>query len=408
MMKRTLAIILPVMLLVALVSSAALAQVTVRVVGWGGYENIINDWLSDFDDPNINLEISEIPTWGNSYYERLTLMLATSPEPPDIFVVEPEAALTAFSNLLALDLSTFIAKEMDDFSYVDGWKGLQLGLVHQRHGLNPWGYKKEHILEAGLEEPVELALAGEWDNDTLLDYFSTLYTYDDEGHVITAAWEASSPWFTFVHMPYLYNHGARATTPEGNEIIWASDEGVAAYEFMKRMQDAGAMPFRHNYPDHREWDGLATFACSPRKNITGDADFHCDTVHPPEGPAGIKNGGTIQPWIISSKTENPNEAWKVLTALVDACGDRATCNGSRARHLGPFMENQLGYNTKHPEYIWTKVFEAWTFRTRTHEGGQVGPILAEAARQVLEGEVPVRTGLEEGQRQANAILASYR
>ena len=411
--RKILSLVLALALILSVWSVAALAQTTIRVIGWGNSEALLDGWFANWDNSDIVVETSEIPTWGNAYYERLTLMLATSPNPPDIFIVEPEAALTTFNNNLAMDLSIFIEREgwEDAFHLVDTWKGNIVGIPQQIYA-RPMSYNRDRMLEIGVTPPLDLFMNGEWDQETEMDYRRLLHQRGPDGLLVEAAEGARHVRETYIHLPYMYAFGVTPANEAGNELYLDTPEAIEVFEWFRHQTATDALPFRFNTPNRGDLWPKRVFNCQVNLNVTGGNDFPCDIVPNASGPAGRVTPMTMQPWLMSSKTEDPHTAWEVYKHLIVESNRAQTINGRQPptiKSMTPaFFDLQDSFNTPHTEAVWAETLDTMVMRTRLHANLELRGILWPAVTSILDGSVAATPAMQEATRQANAILAEFR
>jgi ABC-type glycerol-3-phosphate transport system substrate-binding protein len=406
--------VMALVLILSVWSVAGFAQTTIRVVGWGSSDKQVNGWFANWDNPDIIVEAASVPGYGNAYWERVLLMLATSPNPPDIFILEPSAALDAFNNNMAMDLSIFVEREgwEDALHLVDTWKDNIVGIPQQMY-VRPQTYNRDRMLEVGVVPPIDLYMNGEWTLDTEMDYRRLLSVRDEKSGLLVETAEGARSWReTYDTLPYIYTFGAVPGNAEGTELYLDSPEAIRGYEWYREQVASDALPFRFNTPNRGDLWPKRVFNCQVNLNITGGNDFPCEIVPYSKGEAGRFSPMTQQPWVMSSSTLDPHTTWAVYKHLITESNRAQTVSGRQPptmkSMIPAFFELQDSFNTPHTEAVWAETLGTTVMRVNTHASREVRALLQPAITSILDGSAAAGPTLQEAMRQANAILEEYK
>jgi multiple sugar transport system substrate-binding protein len=171
------------------------------------------------------------------------------------------------------------------------------------------------IQAAGVDDPRELAAAGEWDWDAFEATSKAITDLGDGNKGFGAGgWWAN--WGYFVH-----SAGGGFFNEDRTACALDSDESVAGLEYLKGLYDNGyGVPFGEDAEPGFKAGQVGMFingrwATPGAREIT---DFAWDVVELPTGASEGRNWQFWGAYVVNAKTENPAGAWKLIQELTSA------------------------------------------------------------------------------------------
>ena len=171
------------------------------------------------------------------------------------------------------------------------------------------------IQEAGVDDPRELAAAGEWDWDAFEATSKAITDLGDGNKGFGAGgWWAN--WGYFVH-----SAGGGFFNEDRTACALDSDESVAGLEYLKGLYDNGyGVPFGEDAEPGFKAGQVGMFingrwATPGAREIT---DFAWDVVELPTGAVEGRNWQFWGAYVVNAKTANPAAAWKLVQELTSA------------------------------------------------------------------------------------------
>jgi multiple sugar transport system substrate-binding protein len=171
------------------------------------------------------------------------------------------------------------------------------------------------IQAAGVEDPRELAAAGNWDWDAFEATSKAITDLGDGNKGFGAGgWWAN--WGYFVH-----SAGGGFFNEDRTACALDSDESVAGLEYLKGLYDNGyGVPFGEDAEPGFKAGQVGMFingrwATPGAREIT---DFAWDVVELPTGAVEGRNWQFWGAYVVNAKTENPAGAWKLIQELTSA------------------------------------------------------------------------------------------
>ncbi len=172
------------------------------------------------------------------------------------------------------------------------------------------------IEKAGVDDPRELAAAGEWDWDAFEATSKAITENGGEGVKGFGAGGWWANWGYFVH-----SAGGGFFNEDRTACALDSDESVAGLEYLKGLYDNGyGVPFGEDAEPPFKAGQVGMFingrwATPGAREIT---DFAWDVVELPTGASEGRNWQFWGAYVVNAKTENPAAAWKLIQELTSA------------------------------------------------------------------------------------------
>jgi multiple sugar transport system substrate-binding protein len=171
------------------------------------------------------------------------------------------------------------------------------------------------IQAAGVDDPRELAAAGEWDWDAFEATSKAITDLGDGNKGFGAGgWWAN--WGYFVH-----SAGGGFFNEDRTACALDSDESVAGLEYLKGLYDNGyGVPFGEDAEPAFKAGQVGMFingrwATPGAREIT---DFAWDVVELPTGAVEGRNWQFWGAYVVNANTANPEAAWKLVQELTSA------------------------------------------------------------------------------------------
>jgi len=172
------------------------------------------------------------------------------------------------------------------------------------------------IEKAGVDDPRELAAAGEWDWDAFEATSKAITENGGEGVKGFGAGGWWANWGYFVH-----SAGGGFFNEDRTACALDSDESVAGLEYLKGLYDNGyGVPFGEDAEPPFKAGQVGMFingrwATPGAREIT---EFAWDVVELPTGASEGRNWQFWGAYVVNAKTENPAAAWKLIQELTSA------------------------------------------------------------------------------------------
>lgn len=171
------------------------------------------------------------------------------------------------------------------------------------------------IEAAGVDDPRELAAAGEWDWDAFEATSKAITDLGDGNKGFGAGgWWAN--WGYFVH-----SAGGGFFNEDRTACALDTDESIAGLEYLKGLYDSGyGVPFGEDAEPGFKAGQVGMFingrwATPGAREIT---DFAWDVVALPTGAVEGRNWQFWGAYVVNAKTENKAAAWKLIQELTSA------------------------------------------------------------------------------------------
>lgn len=343
-MKKTLVMILAVVMLFSICASAAVAapeEVTIRIAlmnsqvelaGWEAMIEAANAKLAA-DGENIKIEIQKINAsdWPE-YYQKIGAEMAAG-KAPDLGRVAESFMPTLIDRGQVADLTDYINNELDQSQYfmktfenaafVDGkYYGLPSGLYNY-----VMYYNKDLFDEAGLEYP-----SSDWANPTSFEEIEEMaakLSGDIEGGKRYGFF--AGPYMAEVGMFSKSLGGYSVFDDEGNPIM-NSEISKQVYNWFDRMLKAGSMPT----PAATDIMDSMTMFTNNRLAMTIDGTWFLGMMGgltesmnigiaavPGAKGSPAYTSQFVDSFVMFASTKHPAEAWKALAAIISKEGFEA-------------------------------------------------------------------------------------
>jgi multiple sugar transport system substrate-binding protein len=283
------------------------------------YQKISDELSAKLAPEGIKLQYDPAPVTG--YLDKLTTEFSAGNAPDIVWI--PGASTADYAGLGVIqDLMPFVSKDAD-FKIADYYDAPMKEL--QQDG-KLWGlprdistlvmyYNKDLFAKYGVDDPAELAAKGEWTCENFERVAKEL-THEDEkiyGFSMSNWW---GPWGWFV-----YSHGGSMFNAERTACGLADPGSVKGLQFMSDLfnKDKVAPPpgIEGGVGETDFLSGSIGMFPNGRWMTPGmrqNAKFNWAVVEMPKCDAQ-STWLFWGPYVMSAKTENPEQAWTVLKAL---------------------------------------------------------------------------------------------
>lgn len=284
------------------------------------YQAISDQLSQELAPQGITLQYDPAPVTG--YLDKLTTEFSAGNAPDIVWI--PGASTADYANLgVLLDLKPLADKD-PDFKLTDYYDAPMAEVVNNDQ---LWGlprdistlviyYNRDLFKAKGVDDPADLAAKGEWTWENfarvameLTDTANKVY-----GFSMSNWW---GPWGWFV-----YSGGGSLFNADRTACALTDPGSVKGLEFMAELflKDKVAPP-----PGIEGGVGETEFLAGSigmfpngrwmTPGMRENAKFDWAVVEMPEGPGGKKTWLFWGPYVISAKTQYPEQAWTVLKAL---------------------------------------------------------------------------------------------
>jgi multiple sugar transport system substrate-binding protein len=171
---------------------------------------------------------------------------------------------------------------------------------------------RDLIAEAGADDPIELAEAGEWNWDTFREVAEQVSGLGGEirGFGMNNWWANPGVWIN--------SAGGSFFNEDRTECAMDSDEARTGMEFMTGLyQDELAVPYGEDSepPFLAGQVGMFMNGRWATPGTRANADFDWDVVRVPDGPDGPVNWLFWGAYVVNANTEHPEESFELVTRL---------------------------------------------------------------------------------------------
>lgn len=265
---------------------------------------------------------------GSPYQDKLKTDIAAGTAPDVFWLPGTDIADFAKAGLIANIREEAAATDHSDADFYEGPMA-SLTVDPETGTTSPdflWGiprdvstfalYMNLDLIEAaGVDDPRELAAAGEWDWDAFEATSKAITDLGDGNKGFGAGgWWAN--WGYFVH-----SAGGGFFNEDRTACALDSDESIAGLEYLKGLYDNGyGVPFGEDAEPAFKAGQVGMFingrwATPGAREIT---DFAWDVVALPTGAVEGRNWQFWGAYVVNAKTENKAAAWKLIQELTSA------------------------------------------------------------------------------------------
>jgi ABC-type glycerol-3-phosphate transport system substrate-binding protein len=371
-------------------------------------------FIQDFEElhPNITVEFEPVPS-GRSR-EKLLTQIAGGNAPDAAFVdagfVQELASRGALLNLDPfIEGSDVVATE----DYVEGFRNTAL-LDGSMYGLPFDGettglfYRTDLFAEAGIEGPPATWEEFEQTAAALTDPSKQQYG------VAIFSTEAAYYWY-----PWLWQAGGDTLSPDGQDIVFDSPEGVEAAEFYVNLAQNYAPP---DYLSSDSWNGRVAFATGKvGMYIAGnwfagqllsefpDIEGQWASAPLPEGDAGCATTLAGDSLIILGSAEQQDAAWLWIEYLSSPEVMTAWTIGEETTTLLPPRESlltspQLSENKPFLQGFADDMACAFTSTVVQPRFGEVEAVLNEKLGEAMFGDITPEEALQQAASEGEEII----
>lgn len=412
-MRRGFGILLLVVMAMAVVSAPALAKtkISYHISGSPERVQVMTQWGKDFEKRYPNVETEAVIIEGEN---KMQVMLATGTA-PDLLITDWNQLATWAGLGNAVELSPFIARDKVDLRQfyapvIDGYRW--------RNGLYALPYKADtHVMpynidlfdRAGVHYPSDDV---RWDQ---LVAMGKKLTRDVDGDNVSDEYGFSIyGWFFDTYIGFIWMNDGEVYVREPNDkfrCTYDSPNTVEAVQFLADLiQVHRIMPelsYRPRFDDlfqqgksamhfTGEWR-LQRFLPDKAPGLSWDL-----AMVPWQKKRSIELGGVG--YFMNTDSKNQQEAWELMKFITTDTGVQASVLESKMglsalRRMPPleFPVKNLRALTESLNYVRAQeMFPEWL----EIDENMASPTIV----RIMEGSVPVRTGLQELTRQANARL----
>ena len=249
---------------------------------------------------------------------------------PDVFWIPGTDVADFATRGLILDMKS-MADKTDGFKTTDFYSGpmyhLTFNPTSSMTGEALWGLPRDVstfalylnldlIAEAGAPDPRELAKEGKWDWAAFLDVAKKVRALgtDVYGYGANAWWGPYGTWINSAGGGF-FNADRTACGLDTTEAI----SGLT-FERQLYVDDKVAVPYGEDSepPFLAGKVGMFQNGRWATPGARANAKFNWDVVELPKGPKGAGNWLFWGAYVVNAKTQNPEEAWKLVQALTTA------------------------------------------------------------------------------------------
>ncbi len=284
------------------------------------YQSISDDLSAQLESQGIKLQYDPAPVTG--YLDKLTTEFSAGNAPDIVWI--PGASVADYATKGALlDLKP-LADADSEFDIADFYdapmnellvEGQLWGLPRDISTLVIY-YNKDLFAAKGVDDPAELAAAGEWNWDNFLQVAQELTDPAAKvyGFSMTNWW---GPWGYFI-----YGGGGSMFTEDRTACGLDTPEAQQGLQFMADLfltHKVATQPGIEGGVGETEFiSGQAGMLPNGRwmtPAMRENAQFNWGVVEMPEGPGGKATWLFWGPYVVSAKTQYSEQAWTVLKAL---------------------------------------------------------------------------------------------
>jgi len=292
--------------------------ITIKFSSWGSESEIsaIKPLLKEFEaqNPDIKVEFWHIP---KNYFQKLHLLAASNLMPDVVFVNNLSGMLFAKNNLF-LDLKNSISEQNSSINENNFYKESLQAVTYQKSlyaiprdisNLVIY-YNKDVFDKYDIPYP-----RNDWDFN---DFLATCLKFKNK-NIFAISFEEAPLFWT----PFLWSNGGGILSEDGEKEILTDENSIKSLQFYADLRNK-----YHVAPTASE-AGSATMAqlflqqklamhISGRWSVPKyrkDADFNWDIAKFPRGNRGSVVDCDVSGWAISSSSQHPKEAWKLIEFL---------------------------------------------------------------------------------------------
>ncbi len=284
------------------------------------YQKISDDLSAQLASQGITLQYDPAPVTG--YEDKLKAEFSAGTAPDLVWI--PGASTADYAQLgVILDLMP-IATADSSFKLTDYYDAPMKELENGGH---LWGlprdistlviyYNKDLFAKYNVDDPAELAAAGEWDWDNFLRVAQEITHTDEKIYGFSMSnWWGLWGWFVYSGGGSLFNadRTACALTDPGS---------IAGLQFMADLflkHKVSPPPGAEGGVGETEYHAGSIGMFPNGRWMTPSArendKFNWGVVEMPEGPGGKKTWLFWGPYVVNASTQYPEQAWTVLKAL---------------------------------------------------------------------------------------------
>ena len=288
------------------------------------YSSVSDDIDSEWDAASLEYEPGG--SEGSNYQDVLRTELASGTAPDVFWIPGTDVADFAQRGLIldVRDLAEGSDAYAGDEAYYEGpMEFLTYDPETTETGSTLWGLPRDVstfaiylnmdlINEAGVDDPRELAEAGDWNWDT---FRATAEAVTDLGTEIQGFgmnnWWANPGYF-------INAAGGSFFTEDRTACAVDSDESIQGLEFMSGLYgDELTVPYGEDAEPPYLAGNVGMFMNGrwATPGTRASASFDWDVVKLPDGPGGPSNWLFWGAYVVNAETENPDEAFELLTRL---------------------------------------------------------------------------------------------
>lgn len=299
---------------------------TLQFSTWGSPEEIaiLRPLIAEFEaqNPDIHVNIMHIP---DKYFQKMHALLAANLAPDVMFLNNIQFPVYASNNAF-MDLSPFLQSstvlQAKDFypQTLEGfkWENQIQGIPRDASNL-VFFYNKDLFDQAGIAYPT-----ADWDWEAFLATAQKL-TKDNDGDGVPEQFGVSAHernYFLF-WFPYVWSAGGDIFDTQRKSFTLGEPAAL------KGLQRAADLRHKHHVAPTRAQAGSLTMSqmfmkgklamilngCWAMPLYRKEVDFRWDIAPFPKGEAGSVVDADASGWVISKKTQQPENAWKLVEFL---------------------------------------------------------------------------------------------
>lgn len=281
--------------------------------------DLVQSVVDSFVEQNPNYRV-EVLNYDPETYDQVLLTDISAGTLPDLFVSADVFTKPFFDSNLTADLRPLAEASGFDLDTFDD-KFLALAEYDGKIGFLPRAadvvvtyYNKRLFDEAGVDYPT-----ADWTYDDMLAAAERLTIKDADGTTIQYGATAGYDWWAY-WVPMVVAEGGQILSDDHSEAVFNSPEGIRAWTYIfdgltngwftpPSVQDTMGGP----YVPFQTGTAAMTFtirALTPTFREQLDDDWDVELI--PQGSAGRRTGMGTMGYAMSSQTEDPEAAWKLL------------------------------------------------------------------------------------------------
>jgi multiple sugar transport system substrate-binding protein len=368
--------------------------------------------IAEFEElnPHIDVELLRMPCCDKQYWEAVVVRSAAG-QMPDVFRVWSTQQTDVYRSGLALDISSFVAK---DAAYFKQFFVPPLGLGDRIYALadvviaNYLHVNEDMMAKLGLELPADLYNQGAWDYRALETTARRVAQRDDQGNPKALGMIMIVPDAFFVGA-WVQIFGGEWFDAQYRRAEFNQPPALQALSWLQERFLEGSFVANGRYASLEgagEW-GLWFQWLLP--GVPGSAtgqDLRIGYVPFPRGPARDVSTFRVEPWAVATASKHPQEAYELIKYIAGP-GIRFMIEGQgKVPNYRPSMRLLQSHASRFPYGIGPlqEQLDKLVPQPVPPEQRRIYDVLFPALLKIAEGQEGVQAAMDDAARQVNAIL----